>query len=161
MPEGEQHRPFTEAFNAWFASAVDLHYIITVEASAECDAVDVSFLIGDGALQGCAHRAGISIAAMRDGECWDFLFDEDVVAETGAEGWFCSLCPPRDRPHFLTIETLWVAHLFEPLREWIDAKLRPAAVLEFCNEGGATSARLVANSSAGDQKIGLLRAVNL
>lgn len=69
MAEIEQHQPFTEAFNAWFASAVDLHDIMAFERRADRDAVEINFLTGGGALHGYAHKGGISIEAVWDGEC--------------------------------------------------------------------------------------------
>ncbi|MEQ6335701.1 hypothetical protein [Sphingobium sp. MK2] len=66
-------RPFTGAFIDWFAAMADLHTIMVIAPHADLDAVDFKFNIGGGALQGCSHPCGISIAAMTDGECWDCL----------------------------------------------------------------------------------------
>lgn len=140
--------PFVVALGAWYAAATDLHDIMVIEPSADRDAIEISFLFGGEAIQGYAHPCGISIAAMKGGECWDFLFDEDVVTGKDAEGWFCKACPAEDRPYFPSIETLWEAHLFEPLRRWVDEKLRPAAVLEFHEISGGTSARLMPTAKA-------------
>jgi hypothetical protein len=90
----------------------------------------------------------MSIAAMLDDECWDFLFDEDVVLESDAVAWYCSLCAPSDRRLFPSAEALWVDHLFDPLRRWIDKQLRPATALEFHRVEGATWARLMTLSEA-------------
>lgn len=145
-----QDRPLVRAFTEWFAVAVDLHDIMAFAPCEDRDAVEIGFLIGGSALHGYTHTAGISIAAMMGDECWDFLFDEDVVPGSDAEGWFCTACPAEDRPYFPSIETLWEAHLFEPLRRWVDEKLRPAAVLEFHEIHGGTSARLMPTAKAKD-----------
>lgn len=142
MVEIEQHRPFTEAFNAWFASSTDLHDIMMFLPSSERDAVEISFLSGQDALQGYGHPSGVSIAAIKDDECWDYLFDEDLVAELEAGGWFCSLCHVDEQPRFLTIDALWEAHLFDRLQSWVEEKLRPATALEFYRMDGATWAHL-------------------
>lgn len=148
MPEGEHRRPFTEAFNAWFASAVDLHDIMQFEPFEDRDAMEISFLIGRGALLGYGHPTGISIAVMLDDECWDFLFDEEVVPENDEAAWHCSLCATSDRRLFPSVEALWMDHLFDPLRRWIDKQLRPATALEFHQVEGATWARLMMLSEA-------------
>lgn len=141
--------PFVVAFDAWYA-ATDLHDIMVIEPSADRDTIEISFLIGGEAVQGYAHPCGIGIAAMMGDECWDFLFDEDVVPGSDAEGWFCKACPAEDRPHFPSIENLWGTHLFEPLRRWVDEKLRPAGVLEFHEINGGTSARLMPTAKSED-----------
>lgn len=137
----EGARPFTEAFTSWFAAA-GLHDLVAFEPCADRDAVDVSFLIGGRTLQGYAHPSGISIAAMLGGECWDFLFDEDVMPVNDGAAWFCSLCEPNDRHLFPSIEVVWVDHLFDPLCRWIDEQLRPANALEYHRVEGATWVRL-------------------
>ncbi|WP_069065492.1 hypothetical protein [Sphingobium sp. RAC03] len=134
-------RPFTEAFTSWFAAA-GLHELVAVEPCVDRDTVDISFLIGGRALQGYVHPSGISIAAMLGKECWDFLFDEDVVPVNDGAAWFCSLCEPNDCRLFPSIEALWVDHLFDPLRRWIDEQLRPATALEYHRVDGATWMRL-------------------
>lgn len=134
-------RPFTEAFTSWFAAA-GLHELVAVEPCVDRDTVDISFLIGGRALQGYAHRFGISIAAMLGEECRDILFDEDVVRVNDGAAWFCSLCEPNDRRFFPSIEALWVDHLFDPLRRWTDEQLRPATELEYHLVDGGTGVRL-------------------
>ena len=143
-------RPFTRAFAAWFATAADLHDIMVIEPCADRDAVDIKFRIGGDALQGYAHAAGISISALWKGECWDFLFDRDVVAEVGPGGWFCTLCPEQDRPHFNSIESLWVDHLFQPLRDWVTTQLIPAKTIGFYGGSGITWAKLIADDQVDD-----------
>lgn len=147
MAPAQQTRPLTEAFTTWFAVA-DLHEIMQFEPCEDRDAVEINFLIGRGALRGYGHPTGMSIAAMLDDECWDFLFDEDVVLESDAVAWYCSLCAPSDRRLFPSAEALWVDHLFDPLRRWIDKQLRPATALEFHRVEGATWARLMTLSEA-------------
>lgn len=144
MVEAEQQRPYTEAFNAWFASAVDLHDIMAFERCEDRDAMEINFLTGGGALHGYAHNGGISIAAVWDGECWDFLFDEDVVAEHTTDGWHCSLCPADQRAFFSSVEALWTDHLFQPLWRWITMQLLRAKGVGFYGGGGMTWAKLVA-----------------
>lgn len=136
-----QDHPFARAFSAWFATA-DLGDIIAFEPAKGRDAVEISFLIGDGSLHGYAQPTGISIKASWKDEVYDMLWDDDLMANHGPHGWSCSLCPPTERQHFLTIEALWKDHLFEPLRRWSDERLRPARALEFHQSDGATWARL-------------------
>lgn len=135
-------RPFSVAFGIWFSASADLHDIVACEACADRDAVMIHFLIGDGALQGYAHSQGISVSALRDGECWDLLMDEDLVAENEADGWFCALCPADGRQHLPSIETLWADHLFEAFRRWVST-LGEAQGVGFYGGGGITWAKLI------------------
>ena len=143
-----QHRPFTDAFSEWLAAATDLHDIMAFECKNR-DAVEIIFLTGGDSLHGYAHPFGISIAAIKDGECWDFLFDEDLVVERDAGGWFCSLCSVDEQPRFLTVDALWQAHLFDRLQAWVEEKLRPAMMLEFHQLTGVTWAHLANQPSDG------------
>lgn len=146
----QQERPFTDAFGAWFAAAADLHDIMAFEPCKHRDAVEINFFPGSDALHGYAHPAGINVSAIKDGECWDFLFDEDLVAKRDAAGWFCALCPSYDRRHYPSIAELWTVHFFEALSKWIDDKLRPATTIAFHGHNGATSAKLVKCREAND-----------
>ncbi len=136
-------RPFTRAFAAWFAMATDLHSVMVFEPCVDRDAVEIKFLTGGGALQGYAHAAGISISALWKDECWDFLFDRDVVAELGPSGWFCPLCALEDRKNFASIEFLWIDHLFRPLAEWVKETVMDSILLVFYQAKGATWARIL------------------
>ena len=138
-----RERPFTRAFTSWFATAADLHDTMVIDPSADHDAVDIKFRIGGGALQGFAHSAGISISALWKGECWDFLFDRDVVAQVGLGGWFCTLCSLEDQKHFASIEFLWIDHLFHPLAEWLKEIVIDSNLLIFYQAKGATWARIL------------------
>lgn len=136
-----QDHPFVRAFAEWFETA-HLGDIMTFEPAKGDEAVEIDFLIGDGALHGYAHPAGLSISASRMNEAYDMLWDDDLIANHGPRGWSCSLCPPTERQHFPMIEALWIAHLFDPLRRWVDEQLRPAVMLEFHRHDGATWAKL-------------------
>lgn len=138
----ERNHPFSAAFEAWYAAATDLHDFMAIELSADRDTIEISFLIGDGALHGHAHAGGISIVAAWKGEIYDMLWDDDLIAQHGPQGWFCSLCSPTDRPYFPTVEALWIEHLFDSFRRWVDGQLRPAVMLEFHRRDGATWAKL-------------------
>lgn len=151
-----QDRPFVRAFTEWFAAAVDLHDIMAFEPCEDRDAVEVNFLTGGGALHGYAHKGGISIAAVWDGECWDFLFDEDVVSELRPDGWCCSLCSADRQSYFPSVGALWVDHLFQPLRQWITMKLFMAKGIGFYGRGGMTRAKLVANGDVEDAQTHIL-----
>lgn len=136
-----QDHPFVCAFAGWFATA-HLGDIMTFGAAKGRDAVEIDFLICDGALHGYAHPAGLSISASWMNEVYDILWDDDLIANHGPHGWSCSLCPTTERQHFPTVEALWIAHLFDPLRRWVDEQLRPAVMLEFHRHSGATWAKL-------------------
>ncbi|MFC3442163.1 hypothetical protein ACFOKF_13380 [Sphingobium rhizovicinum] len=144
---------FANAFTSWLDAVADVRDIMVVEPCADRDAVDIKFVIGDGALHGYAHSAGISISALWDGECWDFLFDRDVVAECGSKGWFCTLCPTEERSFFPAIECLWEDHLFHPLRDWITTQLIPAKAIVLHGDGGATWARLIEDDNIDNQSV--------
>lgn len=144
-------RPFSAAFGIWFAASVDLHNIMMVEPCTDRDAVTINFKIGGGALQGYAHPCGISVSALKDHECWDFLFDEDLVAENDAHGWLCTLCPEDSRQHFPSVEALWVDHLFEALRRWVPT-LGEAQGVGFCGDGGITWGKLITASEGDDEE---------
>lgn len=72
-------RPFVGTFIDWFAAMADLHNIIVIAPHADLDAIDFKFNTGGGALHGYVHAAGISVAAMWENECWDFLLDQDLA----------------------------------------------------------------------------------
>ncbi|WP_434404606.1 hypothetical protein [Sphingobium sp. DN12] len=143
-------RPFTHAAMGWFEEATDLHNVITTEPCEGSDAINLYFSIGGGAIQGYAYLAGISVAAMWKGECYDLLFDEDIVSNRGPEGWCCSLCSAGYRRHFSTIEALWRDHLLESLRRWIRDELLSSVALELYRREGLTWARLAAENEKTD-----------
>jgi hypothetical protein len=150
MPEGEQHRPFTDAFREWFATAIDVHHIMSFEPCGDRDAVEINFSVGGRALEGHANSGGVSVAAILRQECWDLLLDEDVVAENGSEGWSCSLCAIDDRRHYHSITNLWEDHLFRPLKNWIVTSLIPARAISFHSYEGATWAALIGDAALRD-----------
>ncbi len=85
---------------------------------------------------------GVTVAVKWDGECWDLLFDDDLVARRTAAGeWHCKLCP-RPRTKFARIEDLWIDHLFAPLADWIERALMPARALFLCEIKGVRWASL-------------------
>lgn len=136
-----QDHPFARAFSAWFATA-DLGDIIAFEPAKGRDAVEISFRISDGSLHGYAQPTGISVSASWMEEVYDLLWDDDLIADHGPQGWCCSLCSSKERQPFPTIEALWINHLFAPLRRWVDEQLRPAVMLEFHQHCGATWVKL-------------------
>lgn len=148
----EPKRSFADAFSHWFSTAADLHGVILVEPCTDHDAVDIKFWIGDATLHGYADAAGISVSASLEGECWDFLFERDLLAAQDADGWHCTLCPEPDRPQFDTIQRLLDDHLFCPLHEWITTQLLTARAIGFFGdgEGGMTWATLIANDRDDD-----------
>lgn len=94
-------------------------------------------------LEGGLTPTGLDIAAMRDGECWDFLLSLDVDPVEISSAWACSICEAEGRhERFETLEALWRDHLFDPLEAWIAKELAPARGLEFHQRGGATWASL-------------------
>jgi len=148
MP-GAHDEPFFNGFGRWFATT-KLNDIISFAPSPDSDAVEINFLIGGGAIQGYAHPAGISVSAMREGECWDFLFDRDVAIQDHLKGWFCTLCLAEDRSHFASVEALLQDHLFRPFDEWITTQLIPANAIGFYGGDGVTWAKLIADVQADD-----------
>lgn len=145
--------PFTRSFSSWFASAIDLRDVMVMEPCVDRDAVNIKFLMGGDALHGHAYASGISIAANWKGECWDLMLDQDLVAARDAHGWHCTLCPEQDRPHFNSIEDLWVDHLFQPLRDWATIQLIPARAIGFYVVGGVTWAKLLADDQVDDPPV--------
>jgi hypothetical protein len=91
------------------------------------------------------------VAAEWQGECWDFLFSEEVRAENTPNGVLCSLCEQQgQRRLFPTSEALWRDHLFLPLETWIRTKLAvaDAVALYRTSNGGARWARLILHDTA-------------
>lgn len=94
-------------------------------------------------LHGCLRGYCLSVSAERHGECWDFIFDRDVVVVPTREGWQCRLCPEPET--FATRQALWVDHLFAPFAEWIRGPLARTKYVAFHRggrEGGITNAYL-------------------
>lgn len=86
------------------------------------------------------------IAAEWQGECWDFLFSEEVRLKRTPNGTLCSICEQQgQRRLFPTSEALWRDHLFLPLETWIKTKLAVAEAVALYQtpKGGARWARLI------------------
>jgi hypothetical protein len=83
-------------------------------------------------------------------EFWDIIFNPDLEARHEDRGWFCELCAEHGNPpkFFETIQDLWIDHLFDPLKKWINSELAKASALAICGstESGVTWARLVGDS---------------
>lgn len=94
-------------------------------------------------LRGCLRCYCLSVSAERHGECWDFVFDRDVVVLHTCKGWQCSLCPEPET--FATRQALWADHLFAPFVEWLRGPLARTKYIAFHRggrEGGITTAYL-------------------
>lgn len=134
-------QPFIAVFMTWFAAA-SLGDLLVVRAAQDQDAIEIQFPHTGGALEGFVDRNGLSVSAVLNGEGWDFLFSEDLVGEFRDGMWSCSLCSPSSRMAFDSVEALWGDHLFQPLRDWVETELRPAAGVMFHGGDGITWATL-------------------
>lgn len=136
-------QPFILAFLEWMANA-NINDILRANPHPDRDAVEIEFPRTHGILKGYADGRGISIAAIKDDECWDFVLMEDLLAEEVEDGWRCSLCTPSDRAHFRSIKPLWEDHILRPLLTWIEARLRTSQGITLCEHDGITWAVLCA-----------------
>jgi hypothetical protein len=105
-------------------------------------------------LKGTLGNTGIDIYAMREGDCWDILWCNDLAARKVEDGWVCwwcldaaekGLCPQP--PRYSTPEGLWIAHTFEAFRKWILEELAGAEGVGYWGDDGVTWAGLVFDPS--------------
>lgn len=115
--------PFIHAFLGSH-SAAGLGDVVIAHARTDRDAVDLEFPQTFGALEGHADAKGLSVAAIMDGECWDFVYDDDLLTQRGDGGWVCGLCPEGDRPSYTSPEVLWRHHLLDLFAAWCRNRLR-------------------------------------
>lgn len=110
----------------------------------------VKFGIGGwNCLHGFFRNNGIEIYAVRDGECWDIIWDSDISPKAFDNGWGCGLCIEAwekglyPKPSsYASSETLWVEHTLEPFRDWLE-KLTTSTGIAFIDYDGATEAKLL------------------
>jgi len=86
----------------------------------------------------------INVAVMHDQNCWDLLasFDALPIKTPGASSYYCDICNPNDRKHFLSREEIWEAEIFVPFLEWVNNNLAVNTHIELQRVNSTTSARL-------------------
>jgi hypothetical protein len=111
-------------------------------------------IAGWNCLHGSLNHCGINIYAMRGGECWDIIWDSDISPKEFDNGWGCGLCIDAwekglyPKPaSYGSPEVLWVEHILEPFRDWLEKLVRSAGIA-FIDYDGATEAKLL---QEGDQ----------
>lgn len=87
----------------------------------------------------------VTVAVHWQGEVWDLLMSEDLVAVAEGSTWHCSLCASSGKwMTFESLAALYRDHLFEPLAHWLRHSLQPSTQLVlYRTAGGATWASLV------------------
>lgn len=77
-------------------------------------------------------RQGASVDVECDGAWFDRLVDLDVAPQRVQNGYRCSLCEAEagKREPLPTLEALWIDHLFEPFRCWVNDRLASAHSLQ-------------------------------
>jgi hypothetical protein len=98
---------------------------------------------------------GLCISVNWDGENWDFLIWDDLVAVSNGIDWRCTECPNEGRDlRFASIEALWDDHLFDRLASWIRDELMPANYAALYKlEGRATWVKLSAEAPAAHESL--------
>jgi len=91
------------------------------------------------ALSGGLTESGLCVSATYQGDCWDFLFDEDAYPRKVPGGYECRECLPAHKKLFASRAALWHDHLFEPLLTWVNEELACATwlVLEATGDGSS------------------------
>jgi hypothetical protein len=132
-------RPHHRAFRDWlelnrsrFTRPVELHDNPDGWAT-------FSFVGIHRALSGGLTESGLCVSATYQGDCWDFLFDEDAYPRKVPGGYECSECLPAHKKLFASRAALWHDHLFERLLTWVNEELACATwlVLEATGDGSS------------------------
>lgn len=86
----------------------------------------------------------LSVLVIVNGDCWDIVFDAEVVVFRDSDGFQCRICRDGGGSRcFPTVEELWIDHFFQPFGNWVSDVLLPARNLCLFGESGrATSAIL-------------------
>ena len=149
MPSSWRHakkqprKRFHREFWKWLLeNEPDLAYPLTFKRRTQ-EALFFSFEGLTPILEICiGHDIGIYV--LQNDEIWDALlfFEGYPIKTTG--GYECTLCLPEFKETYSSRETLWIQHVFEPFREWIQNDLRPAQwlMLGEASGGGITWAEL-------------------
>ncbi|MBX9651051.1 MAG: hypothetical protein K2X57_28780 [Xanthobacteraceae bacterium] len=106
---------------------------------------------------GSLSETNINIAAVLNGELYDFLYDDDILIEIDAAGFYCGCCLPEFQKHYATIENLRREHLFDGLNAWITKDLLPARWLSIHSKGGTTYAELSGDLPFKSDQVALIR----
>jgi hypothetical protein len=100
-------------------------------------------------LHGSLSDNGIEIYAVRNGECWDIIWDSDIAPTEFDNGWGCGLCIDAwekglyPKPEsYGSPEVLWIEHTLVPFRGWLEKLVRSAGIA-FIDYDGATEAKLL------------------
>lgn len=90
-------------------------------------------------------RQEIAVAVIYEGQCWDLLVVFESAPLAVADGIVCGLCDPDKRVVYPTRASLYCAHMFQPLADWIVTSLAAswALGLDRSDEGGSTWATLL------------------
>jgi hypothetical protein len=142
------HQPdLQRAFLAWLDEARPRLAVAIHIRPSTSEMLEFSFALAGAVLAGALTTGGdLAVTAEWEGECWDFLFSEEVRPQTTPDGFVCSLCETQGKHRiFPNIEALWHDHLFDPFEQWINTKLAVARAVALyrTDNGGATWARLV------------------
>jgi hypothetical protein len=126
------------AFFAWLIrNRKRLSFDLLIEGRTDT-VVEFSFVGVNRAIAAVLTRDGITVSAEWEGDCWDFLMDQDSYPEHGPTGYFCSLCLHYFREThpgeaftriFPSQEAVWADDIFEPFLEWVNDDLAKATYL--------------------------------
>lgn len=106
---------------------------ITLRFAGIIDAIEIGVLCNE-----------ISVAVNHNGLNWDTLQWFECEPKVVSGGVVCDLCDPAEQLVYATHCALLHDHLFEPLEEWIEAKLFPAYAIGLGqSDGGSTWAGLL------------------
>jgi hypothetical protein len=92
-------------------------------------------------------RCHISVPVYYHGVFWDLLADFDVIPKRAPScRYYCTLCRPEARKHYLSRKELFIAHSFEPFLQWINKNFISSQwiCLFGSSEFGITWAKIVA-----------------
>lgn len=135
-------------FNAWFQRQRPAIQAAMLVKGCSGQALQLSLACAPANLIVNARPDDLSVWVEWENERWDMLLSEETRAERDGGAWRCGICKDEGKTQlFDTPGALWVDHFFDPLGQWLESTLAPAAalVLHQREPHGSTWAELVSS----------------
>jgi hypothetical protein len=99
------------------------------------------------------RRGGCTIICDYRGTCIDFLCDNDATLERTKRGrLYCSMCIPKYRKFYGSLEALLISHTALPLAEWVREEFRSTKKLLVVDTRGYSYAKILNDKGSKLQK---------
>jgi hypothetical protein len=131
------------AFDHWLADQGNTLAVPVRVIERDLDMITLKLAGISDAIEIIVVRNEIMVVVTHDGGVWDTLMWIDCKPRVGAGGVYCRRCEPAFRSAFPTHQALFSDHLFQPLAEWIKAKLMPMVSIGLGDSNGSRWATLL------------------